>query len=291
MNRIGIVTVTFNSGAVLRPFLESCLAQQGANFQVLVVDNASSDDTRQILAGVHDDRVVTLLNDDNLGFAKASNQGIAYFRERGFERILLLNNDTEFAPDLFAALDRALTEQGGRVITPRICFFDRPDLNWYCGGHFRLLLGVTGFHEHSAEPDRGEKEIRAVEYAPACCLMVDKSVFEQVGVFDENFFVYWEDGDFCWRLRRAGIDVLYAPGIVLLHKASALTGGGTSDFTIRQYHRNQVYFVRKHFGRSVLAYTLGVMCIKGLLRVLFRGDSWRQYKLRLEAMREGLAAS
>jgi len=288
LNRIGVVTVTYNSGAVLRPFLRSCLAQQDADFQLLVIDNASSDDTRQILAEIADPRVVTMLNDANLGFAKASNQGIDYFMQLGFERVLLINNDTEFAPSLFAELDRLLIEKNARLITPRIVFFDQPQLNWYCGGHFRLLLGATGFHERYAQPDRGERDVRAVDYAPACCLMVDTTVFSQIGVFDEQFFVYWEDVDFCWRLRQAGIDLLYAPQPVLAHKASALTGGGMSDFSIRQYHRNQMYFVRKHLGRGMLAYTAAVMCFKGILRVLFRGDTWRQFKWRQQAMREGL---
>jgi GT2 family glycosyltransferase len=289
MNRIGVVTVTFNSGSVLQPFLRCCLEQTGANFEMLVIDNASADATREILSGVAYPRVRSLFNTENLGFAKASNQGITHFLERGFDRVLLINNDTEFPADLFAQLDRLLSKHRGRVITPRITFFDRPDLNWYAGGRFTAVRGITGYHDRYALPDRGESnEIRVVEYAPACCLMVDGSVFRQIGLLDERYFVYWEDGDFCMRMKKAGIELLYAPGTVLAHKASSLTGGQTSDFTIQQYHKNQIYFVRKHFGPVMLGYTVAVMVLKGLLRVVFRGDNWRQFRLRLGAMAEGL---
>lgn len=292
MKRIGVVTVTFNSESVLQPFLRCCLAQRAVDFELLVVDNASSDATRQLLSRVDDPRVRCLFNDANLGFARASNQGIADFLQRGFDRVLLINNDTEFAPDLFAELDRLLSKHGGRVITPRITFFERPELNWYCGGRFTALRGITGFHERYGLPDTGEgNEIRVVEYAPACCLMVDRSVFGEIGLLDEQYFVYWEDGDFCMRLKEARIPLLYAPRTVLAHKASSLTGGQTSDFSVRQYHKNQMYFVRKHFGPAMLAYTLTVMTLKSLLRVLFRGDTWRQFRLRLRAMAEGLRST
>jgi GT2 family glycosyltransferase len=289
MTRVGVVTVTFNSAQVLQPFLDCVLAQRDIGFELLIVDNASADGTRQILGGIRDSRVKSLLNDANLGFAKASNQGIAHFLERGFDRVLLINNDTEFPAKLFADLDGLLQKHRGRVITPRITYFDRPELNWYCGGRFTPLRGMTGYHERAGLPDAEERaEVRAVEYAPACCLMVDRSVFEEVGLLDERFFVYWEDGDFCMRLKRAHVPLLYAPGIVLAHKASSLTGGQTSDFTIRQYHKNQMYFVRKHFGPVMLTYTFVVMILKSLLRVLFRGDTWRQFRLRMRAMADGL---
>jgi len=287
--RIGIVTVTFNSEKVLRPFLRCCLAQRHADCRLLVVDNASSDGTRQIISEFNERDFDVILNDANVGFAAASNQGIRHFLRLGFERILLLNNDTEFGPTLVADLDRLLAAHQGRVITPRITFHDRPDLNWYCGGRLVLLRGVTGFHDRYRMPNRPEAcEVRAVEYAPACCLMVDRSVFEEIGVFDERYFVYWEDVDFCMRLKRARVPILYAPGIVVAHKASSLTGGATSDFSIFQYHHNQVYFVRKHFGPLMLAYTVPVMIIKGLLRVALRGDSWQQFRKRLQAMMAGL---
>ncbi len=289
MNRLGVVTVTFNSGSVLLPFLQCCLAQREIDFEVLIVDNASTDTTRHIATSLDDKRVVSLLLESNTGFAKASNIGIKHFLQRGFDRILLLNNDTEFSPTLFADLDGLMSKYDGRVITPRITFFDRPELNWYCGGHFAAPRGCTCFHDRYALPDAQQtSEVRAVEYAPACCLMVERSVFDEVGLLDERYFVYWEDGDLCMRLKKARIPILYSHGVVLAHKASSLTGGQTSDFSIRQFHKNQLYFVRKHFGPAMTFYTVIVMFAKSLVRALFRWDTWRQFRLRMVAMREGM---
>ena len=97
---------------------------------------------------------------------------------------------------------------------------------------------------------------------------------------DERYFVYWDDTDFCYRLQKAGFVLMCDSSITMTHKVSSLTGGVTSDFFIRFHHRNQIYYVRKHFGPVVLVYTLLMSIVKAALRFLVGRDTLRQLGLR-----------
>src|SRR5690349_10557979 len=108
MNKVGAVTVTYNSGRVIDGFLRSLLAQAHQEFVLYAVDNASSDDTLQQIANYRDRRIETIANRGNLGFAAATNQGITQALNDGCDAILLINNDTEFDDDLLQELVAAL---------------------------------------------------------------------------------------------------------------------------------------------------------------------------------------
>jgi GT2 family glycosyltransferase len=283
--RIGVVTVTYNSGSVLRPFLQCCLAQSHRDFILYVVDNASSDDTLALLRDFEVSRIRLVANATNLGVAEGNNQGIRLALEDGCTEVLLLNNDTEFEPTLFEQLSASLARTSAAAVTPRILFFDSRD-DWFANGGFTPLWGgVTGRHLPRALGDGGQAQ--PIDYAPTCCMLVRREVFDQIGLMDERYFVYWDDTDFCWRLRAAGLLLFVVPDVVLLHKVSSLTGGLSSDFFIRHHYRNQIYFVRKHFGAAASAYTAALLFATILLRVPLRGDPLRQCRLRIRSLISG----
>ena len=286
MSRLGVVTVTYNSGSVLAPFLACCARQQGVDFVLVVVDNASKDQTRALLERTDRTRMQVLLNEANLGVAEGNNQGIEIALAHGCDRILLLNNDTEFGPTLFADLTRSLEANGCDALTPRIVFHDDPASNWFVAGEFKYVWGPDARHETMATP---RSVAYAISYAPTCCMIVRDSVFAHIGLMDAAYFVYWDDTDFCLRMQRAGLRLMCDTSLSMSHKVSSLTGGTTSDFFIRYHHRNQVYYVRKHFGLVVLAYTLLMSILKAAIRVPLRGDTLRQFGLRLRSMVEGFS--
>lgn len=284
------VTVTFNAGDDWEPFLASVLAQRGIDWHLVVVDNASSDMTRSKLAGIDDPRITVILNDSNLGVAAANNQGIGVALARGADQLLILNNDTEFDADLFAGLTDSLLANGVDAVSPLIPFFDRADLIWFGGGSFQRRLGVLNIHDHHDEPlDRISSQPFTIDYAPTCCLQVARHVFETIGCMDEEYFVYWDDTDFCWRLRAAGFRILLDPQLRLLHKVARSTGGALSPFTIRYSQRNQMMFVRKHFGWFCIGYTAVMSVVLAIAFWLNGRTNFAQMRLRLSALREGMA--
>ncbi len=286
---LGVLTVTYNAAKFLKPFLDCCLAQSLKNFHLLVIDNASSDDTTALLSQFGDPRLQTVVNANNIGYAAACNQGVRLLMERGIQEILFINNDTEFGPELFASLLNHRRQHHADAVTPRITYFSEPDRNWYAGGRFVFWKGFQG--EHIGEGQRhvpGDDTPRWTEVAPGCCILFNVSVFERIGLFDERYFVYFEDTDFFVRMKRTGLRLLYVPGLTLAHKVSLSTGGTQSPFSIRYYQRNQIYLLRKHFGVGMLCMQLLLISAKALLRLALRKDALKQTRQRLSAMTEGL---
>ena len=287
MSRIGVVTVTYQSGKVLEPFLACCAQQEGVAWKLYVVDNASKDATHDILSRHAVPWMQVVLNAQNLGVAEGNNQGIRAALEDGCSHVLLINNDVEFPPSLFRDMLASLQRHQAQALTPRIVYHDEPHVDWFNGGRFQYAWGPDARHVEPTDPAQ-RQQVRAIGYAPTCCMLVEASVFARVGLMDPAYFVYWDDTDFCLRMLRAGQRLVCDPGISMSHKVSSLTGGLSSDFFIRHHHRNQVYYVRKHFGLGVLAYTLAASVLKAMLRVPLRGDNLRQFGLRLRSMGEGL---
>jgi len=243
---IGIVTVTYNSAAVIDDFLSSMLAQTEVDFILYIVDNASTDGTVHRLAKCEDRRVVLIQNSANLGVAEGNNVGIKAALNMGCGRVLLINNDTLFDPGLLATLNQGMERHGCEIAVPKILFFDRPDTIWYGGGYFNSLRGC-GNHYGLGKKDCAQYDSpRAVTYSPTCCMLIKRDVFIRVGLMDPIYFIYFDDTDFCLRAFRNGIKLLYLPSAQMLHKVSSLTGG-VSEFTLRFITRNHVYYVLKHY--------------------------------------------
>lgn len=290
MADITLVTVTYNAASVWAPFMASMLAQQGVDWHLVVIDNQSRDGTIDMLRAIDDPRVTLVLNDGNRGVAAANNQGIRIGLDRGSDRIVLLNNDTEFAPDLLARMAAQMDRLGADALSPLIPFFDAPDRVWYGGGSFERRRGVMNRHDHYHAPITAiAREPFATDYAPTCCVMFRASVFADVGMMDERYFVYWDDTDFMWRMKIAGKRLFLDPTTLFYHKVSVSTGGRHSDFSIRYNFRNQIFFTRKFHSAIWTNYTALASATVGLGRVAVGRDTPHHFLARLRAIREGLA--
>lgn len=281
---LGVVTVTFNAEKYLAPFIECCLAQDHPNYTLLVIDNASTDRTLQIVEEIADSRVRVIANEANVGYAAACNQAISHFVAAGVENILFINNDTEFDQGLFSALIQELDRSAADAITPRITYFSAPDTDWYSGGIFQFWNGFQGTH---STPNAASTRIGPTEVAPGCCVLFRLATFREIGLFDPTYFVYFEDTDLFWRMKKAGLKLWYLGSEALAHKVSLSTGGSQSDFSIRFHQRNQMYAVRKHFGRCTVALQFLAIISKATTRLLLRRDSWQQFLTRMRGIREG----
>lgn len=285
--RIGVVTVTYNSGKVLPDFLRCLFAQTEANFLLFAVDNASTDNTIELLTACRDNRLATIANPDNRGIAEGDNQGIRKALEAGCSSILLLNNDTEFDATLLERLASGLETHACDMVCPKMLYFDQPDRIWAAGGHFQPLLGYRTLHYGEGEVDRGQyDEVRAVTFAPACCILVRSSLFTTVGLMDPRYFVYSDDADFLYRALKCKATLYYSPGIKLFHKVSSLTGGDNSPFTIRYTTRNRAYFKLKHLGYKTALFWNSLYRLYYLIRFLCLKSSLRDLRLRQRAISE-----
>jgi GT2 family glycosyltransferase len=286
---VAVVTVTYNSGAVVDEFMRSVLSQNHRSLLVYVIDNASSDDTLPRVRQFQDPRIRVIESGGNVGFAAGCNIGMRAALAEGCSHVLIINNDTTFDPTLVSRLLQSATELGADLTVPKIYRFDEPRRIWAAGGRFRRLRGYASVHLGEEELDTGQYERpRPVEFAPGCCILIRRSAIERVGYFDERYFVYTEDADYCWRAQSLGLTLWYTPGASLLHKVSSLTGGAGSPFFVRYTTRNRVLFIRKHL--SLPARLLWLMSLQLLIhwRLLARKENWATYRLKQRAFREGL---
>lgn len=260
---IGIVTVLYGSEDVVDDFFASLARQDDVRFKVYVIDNSATPatlDRCRALAARYGIDAEFVFNGNNAGVARGNNQGIALALRDRCRWVLLANNDTEFAAGVLRAL-RAPLEQGESVATPKMLYAGAEPLIWYAGGRIDSWTMRTP-HIGMRQSDRGQfDEPGYTGYAPTCFLLVDAALFERVGMMDEQYFVYYDDTDFMWRLQVAGIRVRYAPDAVVQHKVSTSTGGGESPFTVYYSNRNRIYFVRKNFTglRKLVALAYAVL--------------------------------
>lgn len=286
--RLGVVTVTYNSGEVLQEFLDSLSAQdlRAVSARIYAIDNASTDDSVAVLEA-HPVGVSLIVNEDNRGFAAASNQGIRQALADGCEYVLLINNDTVFDSQVLAGLLGVAERNSPGILAPMIETFDPPGV-WYAGGTVRRWRGLAARHL-TQPPRKGRNSASPVEFATGCCLMAHRSVFVRVGLLDEDFFVYCEDLDFCLRAARAGVPIFHTSDVSIRHKAGSLTGGPGADFVVIQRAMNQVLVIRKNAAgiRKVFALVYHQMWIVG--RLLIRRDPLRMLWMRERAYTRGLS--
>ena len=255
---VGIVTVTFNSGAVLPDFIQSLNAQDYRANRIWAIDNDSKDNSVVQLRSWGREHLQIIENRENLGVAEANNQGIRAALDAGCEYILLLNNDVIFGPTLISDLVKGLSDYACSMTTPLIYFADQPNRIWAAGGCFRKDYPCLNQHIGEKEIDNGQySEPKAITYAPSCCLLIKSEVFKHIGFMDERYFVYFDDTDFMLRALRAGKITYYLPKTKLWHKVSSLTGGDESPFNQRYMERNRAFFIKKNFSSwNFIYYTI-----------------------------------
>lgn len=280
MPRLALVTILYQSDAVLDDFFRSLYAQSYQSFTIYVVDNSASPQTDQVLADCMNRYPLAgyhyINSGANVGVAAGNNIGIRAALADQATHILLLNNDIVFEQtDLLERMLGLATAHA--MITPKIFYYDT-DLLWMAGGHMDHMRAL-GVHEGMKQKDSPAFSVsKPISYAPTCFLMVRADVFSQTGLMDESYFCYYDDTDFVWRAQCHGFDLWYDAGSSLRHKVSSSSGGDASPFYIYYANRNKIYFIRKHyrFVKKIwlLAYTL-------LSRVVFyvRFDSVGRKKL------------
>jgi GT2 family glycosyltransferase len=288
-DKIGVVTVTYNSGSVLEQFLHSVAAQTYGNFLLYAVDNASQDTTLTQLEASNDARLRVIPNSVNVGVAEGNNQGTRAALADGCDYVLYLNNDVEFEPETFAFLVAEINALSGDLLAPKILFDDRVHI-WSAGGTFNPLKGYFGFPTGQGEIDHGQYETpMRIKNAPTCCLLVRRAVFDAIGMMDAKYFVYHDDSDFLLRAWRAGLTMFYTPRARIYHKASVLTGGSASPFSLRYSTRGHVYFMLKNLGVMRCLFYLPALQLRMVMKVLFRSISWGEFLIRQRAFFEGIA--
>lgn len=219
------------------------------HFNILLIDNGTGDPALENLAGKHA-RITLIKNSKNLGFAEGNNVGIRYALQHGAEAVLLLNNDTTVAANLLTAFRQA-AERFPQVgaFGAKIYFYDDPPVIWHAGGRVdrkRFQCHHEGCHQ--TDLDKRWEEHKQVDYVCGCALFATKRAIEATGLLAPEFFLMWEEVDWCWRMRKAGFPSLFVPQAKLFHKISqSFEEGNRCPTRLYYYMRNRLLFLKRHF--------------------------------------------
>lgn len=241
---VSIIVLSYNSRDDTLDCLRSLEHLTYPRVQVIVVDNDSSDGSVEAIKT--DFPAITLIaTGQNLGFTGGNNVGIRHALDSGADYIMLLNNDTIVAPDMIDIMVAAMeADSSVGVAGPMIYYYDQPDTIWSAGGTIDWKHGSTNMIGVS-QVDRGQFGLQSheVDFVTGCALLVRREVWQQAGLLDDEFFMYYEETEWCVRARRAGFKIIHVPLAMMWHKIM-IDLRATSPRTYYYMTRNRLLFLR-----------------------------------------------
>jgi len=252
--KISIIIVTFRSGR----YLEKCIAslynfERKEKFEIIIVNNGTKDNINNV-KNLYPE--ITILNNDNKGFAQAVNIGVK--KAKG-DLLFFLNPDTELVESLFDKVKKEFElDIKISAISPRVIEKNDKNQEWVFGNKLTLLQLIKNNLFGDLEKDFSEK--KNVDWISGASMFIRKEDFLSIGGFDDNFFLYFEDIDLCSRLKKNGRKIVYLPEVKIKHFGS----GSKIEKKERKekYYNSQDYYFKKHFG--FFKYSL----VKGIRKVL-----------------------
>ncbi len=245
-SRASVIIPVWNGIEYLADCLEALLAQDYPDFEVITVDNASTDGSADFIAENYP-QVRLMRNERNLGFAGGCNVGI---RMAEGDALVLLNQDTEVHSGWLNALVKTVSSDDTIGIVGGKCLYPDGTLQ-HAGGYLDAQGGGHHYGYREANSDQFERR-REVTFVTGANLAISRSALDVVGELDEQFSpAYYEDVDLCLRARNAGLRVLYEPQAIVTHKeASMLAGEGREKMYL--FHNNRLHLVLKHWPLTQL---------------------------------------
>jgi GT2 family glycosyltransferase len=269
---VSIIAVNYDHPEVTCDFIESLNKVTYPNIEVIIVDNKSPNDDPSLIKQRFPN-ITFYASHVNWGFAGGNNQGI--MRARG-DYVLLLNNDTVVHKGFLEPLvEKMQSDPTIGAISPKIRFFYDPDIIQYAGflpiNKYTVRNAAVGFREK----DRGQYNAdRETAYAHGAAMMVPMEVIRKIGLMSYIFFLYYEEADWSFRIKRAGYKIWYVHNSLVFHKESISTGK-LSALKIYYLTRNRLVFMRRNiFGNDFLVgifYQLLVAIPKNAVKYLLTG--------------------
>ncbi len=276
--KVAIIVLNWNNWQDTFQCLKSLENLNYPNFEVIVVDNGSNEKFQ-----ITDYRlqIVQIFNKENLGFAGGNNVGIKQGLKGNADYILLLNNDTvvdkNFLKELIKVGENKKKAKGKRqkakigILGPKIYFFDEPKKIWFAGGKINKILTKGTMRGYSEFDKEQYNKIKEVDYITGCCLLIKQEVIKKIGLLKEDYFLYYEDTDWCLKAKKAGYKCLYVPLAKIWHKGSKTSIEGS--FSYIYYHSRNGLLLAKNNGsflKKLGAYFLSIWILaKQIIKLIF----------------------
>lgn len=261
---VSVIIPNFNGLAYLEGVLSSLERQSMKNFEVILVDNGSTDGSCAFVASQYSWVHIIELS-ENFGFSRAVNEGIRAARA---PYVLLLNNDTEVEPDFLKEMVEGIQrhKKAFSCQAKMIQFHDRDKMD--DGGNYYCALGWAFAEGKGKAAEHYDKE-KKIFSSCAGAAIYRKKIFEKIGYFDDEHFAYLEDLDVGYRARIYGYENWYIPGAVVYHVGSGTSGSRYNQFKIRYSSRNNIYMIYKNMPLLQIILNLPLLLVGFGMKILF----------------------
>lgn len=287
--RIFVIILNWNQPELTIDCLNSVWKSGGRDLRILLVDNASTDGSvEKIKKGTVGVQFDTIVNETNLGFAGGNNVGIRYALKKGADYIFILNNDTLVGSALFnRTVELVQKDASVGLVSPKIYFAKGFEYHkgkyksgevgrviWYAGGKIDRDNGY-GTARGVDEVDRGQyNKVEETDFATGTCMLITKQALQKAGLFDERYYMYYEDTDFSLRVKEQGFKVMFNPDIFIWHKVAQSSGIG-SDLNDYFISRNRMLF-----GMRFLPMRTKFALFRESIKLLLNGRKWQKIGIR-----------
>lgn len=254
---VSIIILSYNTKALLQKCITSLYySLDNVDYEIIVVDNASSDESVAMVKKKFP-KVVVIENKENDGFSKGNNKGVKHAKG---EYILFLNSDTTVHNDALKDLLAYMKQNSHIAVAAGV--LENPDGSQQRAyGNFYSLFSVflMLFGREKGEMLRYQSDkMQSVDWVTGACMLVKKDIFDTIGGFDERLFMYLEDMELCYRIKKMNYSVIHYPLFRVTHLGY---GSSNRSFAILQIYKGLLYFYKKH--RSLPEY----YCVRLLLKI------------------------
>ena len=237
MTLVSIIIVNWNAKEYLKGCLESILSQSFTDYEIILVDNASSDDSVNFVKD-NFPQVKIIKNKNNVGFAEGNNIGIA---NSSGKIIVLFNPDAVADKDWLSILINVIqSSKKIAAVTGKMYYLDNKYEKdaVFCTWSKIDPFSAAPYNFHNNEP------VSKVDYLSGAAMVIKRDVLDKIGLMDSDYFLYFEETDLCARMIRAGYDLMYVPSAIVRHAVSPLSN---SENKVYYMERSRIRFVLKNF--------------------------------------------
>lgn len=241
IKNIYLIILNWNQKENTLETLDSLRKMTYPDYKIVVVDNNSTDGSQETIR-INYPGIILIENKENLGYAEGNNTGIRYALVQGADYIFVLNNDILVDEGaLLCLLEEMERDKSIGVAGPKVYFYTEKNMIQSAGGLIHKKFNPL--HIGFKELDHGQfDDPREIDYVSGCAMFIRRNVFEKNGLFDPDYFMYWEETDFCFRAKKAGFKIQIVPQAKIWHK------GGVDSTPLIAYYmtRNKLFFLKKH---------------------------------------------
>ncbi|MGK6349756.1 glycosyltransferase family 2 protein [Parapedobacter sp. DT-150] len=282
---VSIIIVNYNTAELTLQCIRSIRSMvKDVPYEIIVVDNHSSDDSAKLLEDTAD--IILICNEENVGFGRANNQGVE--RAKG-NYLFFVNSDTYFLNDAVSILHTFMEAKGnegiaccgGTLLTPE----GEPQASY---GNFPSVFGIFSelgmyrfykkrFFDHLAiAVKNADTQAKEVDYISGADLFVSAEVFRRLGGFDSDFFLYFEETELAWRLKRAGFKSAWVPAAKVVH----LEGGGNGTvakwplYKLKSFSRSRQLYFRKTQGPMAALAVKVMLAMQAFVKWIYHREKY-----------------